>query len=86
MAMTTFKVEEIYEMPTVGAATFMVGVDLAADLPSLSALEGTQVKLVYKDRATVTVVQRVEPPLPDHLPPYRQGERIGLVVDLHRGE
>lgn len=80
--MLTFDVREIYPMPYVGPSTYMVGVDLHDELPTLGNLVGTQVKLLYKDRATVTKIIQVAPPNPDHIPPYRKGERIGVMVEI----
>jgi hypothetical protein len=69
-------------MPYVAPGLFMVGVDLHAEVPSLAALVGTPVRLKYKDRERVTVIEQVEPPVPNHLPPYRAGERIGIRVRI----
>lgn len=80
--MLTFNVREIYPMPYVSDRTYMVGVDLHDEVPTLGNLAGTQVKLLYKDRVTVTKIIQVAPPNPDHIPPYRQGERIGLMVEI----
>jgi len=78
----TFEVRECYHMPYVSADAYMMGVDLGEDMPSIAALVGTPVKLLYKGRERVTQIYAVSPPLPDHLPPYKRGERIGIAVKI----
>lgn len=75
----SFEVEEWYRMPPDRA---MAGVDLFDDRQSLDVFVGTAVRLTRSGRAKVFMVVGVEPPLPQHMPPYRRGERIGLVVQL----
>lgn len=74
--METFDILEWYQLRR-GEA--VAGVDLPRDYASLSEISG-DVTLRIGDRSRRVRVLRVEPPMVEHLPPYRRGERIALHV------
>lgn len=59
----------------------MVGVDLPHEFASLSEIKG-EVTLRIGDRSRRVRVLHVEPPMIEHLPPYKRGERIALHVEF----
>jgi hypothetical protein len=87
-AARTLDVIKAFHMPYVGPKVYMMDVALDREEKSLTALVGTPVKLVYTSpktgevRETTVLIEGVAPPLPDHMPPYRLGERIGLQVTI----
>ena len=57
-----------------------VGTCLPQDIDSLGDLVGQLVRLTRKEKARAFEVIGTEPPIPDHLPPYRKGEEVALVI------
>lgn len=73
---------DILEWYGIDAGRASVGVDLSEDATTLDDLFLRFVTLRRGERSKLVKVVNVEYPIPRHMPPYRRGERIGLIVEF----